>query len=148
MATPLLVRRAFALLIVAGMLAMGCGGDDASPEPSGFHTSTSPSSRPTTTTPAPDDTAAIEPEVLRFEAPAEVRCASSEASVRVTYTTRDVTTVAFAVDGASAGGTPAPSSGEHDVAVPCNGRVHTILLVAVGPSGQAVATRAVRTQPG
>jgi hypothetical protein len=139
--------RAVASMMVACVLAVGCSGDDDAPTPTGFHPTISTAARPTTV-PAPDDTASTDPEVIRFDAPAEIRCAASPASVRVSYTTRDVTTVAFAVDGASVGGAPPPTSGEHDIELPCDGRIHTILLVAVGPSGQAVATRAVRTEPG
>jgi hypothetical protein len=151
MATSPIVRRALALIVVACTAAAGCGGEREATGPPATHTGTTGSTGSTVPPPTgstPDGTAPVESEVLRFDAPAEVACTTGDTSVRVTYVTRDVTTVAFAVDGQSVTGAAAPLSGEYDVAVPCDGRVHTILLVAVGPPGQAVATRAVRAQPG
>jgi hypothetical protein len=141
------LRRALVLGTLTCSLAAACGGGDDGERPEPDATA-STVHRTTPASSTPDGTAATDSEVVRFDAPAEITCTTPEGSVRVSYVTRDVTTVAFAVDGASAGGAVPPISGEHDVSVPCDGRVHTILLVAVGPSGQAVATRAVATRPG
>lgn len=83
--------------------------------------------------------------VLRFDAPASVACTGS-ATVGVTYETVDLTTVAFVVDDATSG-VQVPTSGTNELSVPCDGGVHTIMLIGTGPAGPAFASRAVTTQP-
>lgn len=84
------------------------------------------------------------PEVTTLEAGSPVSCTGTTATVNVRYTTLNTSTVAFLVDQTPVAGSP-PASGSFDLSMPCDGNSHTIMLVAVGPSGQTVATKAVRT---
>jgi hypothetical protein len=83
--------------------------------------------------------------VSRFDAPASVACTGT-ATVTVTYETVDLTTVAFVVDDATSG-VQAPLSGTNELSLPCDGAVHTIMLIGTGPAGPAFASRVVTTQP-
>jgi hypothetical protein len=85
-------------------------------------------------------------EVVRFDAPAEVPCTST-ATVAVSYATRGVDAIGFVVDGAAVSGPPAPTSGTYEVSIPCDGRVHTILLAGSGSGDPVFATKAVATRP-
>lgn len=90
----------------------------------------------------PDDPPAG-PVITALEAPAEVSCTGNQASVPVSWETRDAEAVDLAVDGrpvpADAG---QPVSGGTDLPVPCTNADHRITLTATG-SGGAEATHAV-----
>jgi hypothetical protein len=105
---------------------------------------------PVTSGPPAGDAAVGLPEVVSFEAPPEVACEGASAAVPVTYETRDATAVGLVVDqAASTAVEDPPLSGSQTLEVPCDGRAHTILLIAVGAEGgQSVATLAVRTGTG
>jgi len=112
------------------------------------------SARPSVTSTSPHGTVATGdtalgpgPEVVQFEAPTEVACTSDGAVVEVSYTTRDVTAIGFAVDGASVSGPAAQTSGTYEIPLPCDGRVHTIMLVGSGAGAPVFATKAVATRP-
>jgi hypothetical protein len=101
-------------------------------------------------TPPPSTMAAGEgPRVESIEVVPPAACGPGDAQVVVRYATSGATTVAFAVDQASpAGGEPPPPTGEHVLAVACDGRSHTVLLVALDAEGrQAVASAVVTTTP-
>lgn len=86
------------------------------------------------------------PQVTVFEVASPLSCSGATATASVRYSTLNTNTVAFLTDEGPANGSP-PVSGSHDVSLPCDGNYHTIMIVAVGPSGQAVATKAIRTEP-
>jgi hypothetical protein len=89
-----------------------------------------------------------QPEVLDLEVPTEVPCSGAEAEVTLTYRTANADQVAFLVDQQPVRGGPDPAvSGTYEVRVACDENAHTILMAAVGPGGQAVASRAFRTVP-
>jgi hypothetical protein len=140
------------LSVVLATLVAGCGddGEDSSRDvtrPS--VTSTSPHSPvdPRDSGDTGDTALGPGPEVVQFEAPTEIACPSDRAMVEVSYTTRDVTAIGFAVDGASVSGPAAPISGTYDISLPCDGRVHTIMLVGSGAGAPVFATKAVATRP-
>jgi len=149
---------------IVSLLAVACSADP-DPPPVALTGSLPPTTAqpgstdaPTTTAPAAlDGTGApasppvadgpsdASPEVVTFDLPARVSCTGTEAVVTATYTTVDATQVAFLVDQQPVRGGPNPPvSGTTALTLPCDGNVHTVLLVAVGPAGQALATRAVR----
>ncbi len=88
------------------------------------------------------------PEVVDLQVPTEVPCTGDTARVTLTFETADADQVAFLVDQRPVQGGPNPPvSGSYEVGVPCDGNAHTILMAAVGPGGQALASRAFRTVP-
>lgn len=153
----MLERALRVLLAIAGAVVMcvpaACADDEGEPR------ATRPSAEPTDTTSAmaPHATAALptdpvdasEPAILRIEAPAQVECTGPDARVEVSFATQDVVAVAFVVDGRPVEGPPPPTTGVHEVAVPCDGRAHTVMLVGSGATGGApvFATEAVVTSP-
>jgi hypothetical protein len=158
------------LVAVAFVLAGACSSD---PEPPVAVTGTRPPTTSPATTPgtalgpgpadtspsapeapagptppaAPGDTPVTGgPEVVTFHLPGQVPCTGAEVAVTATYTTVGATQVAFVVDQEPVRGGPNPPvSGDAELTLPCDGNAHTVLLVAVGPTGQALASRAVRT---
>lgn len=145
-----------ALLVLSFLAACGTDGNgsdtpasaDAPGDRSVATTAPSPPTTSTVTTAtsgAPDGEG---PRIVSFEVPPVIECELIGAVVPVRFETDDTTTVAFAVDGVSDPGPASPPlSGAHQLSLPCDGNAHTILLVAVGPRGQTVGTRAVRTAP-
>lgn len=137
-----------AVALLAGCGSGGTSGNDSATLPS-VTTRTPGSSAPApgaTSTATPTSVGGTQPLIARFDLPATVTCTAGTTTVTASYTTVNVETVAFAVDGRQAG--TAPPSGTFDVPIPCDGTIHTVLLVAVGPSGQVVATKAVGTSTG
>lgn len=139
--------------LVAGLVTMGglvaaCSGGSSNGDQlpvTGSVAPQAPATSSTTSTLAPG-TPGARPAISAFTVAAPPPCTGDQVVVDVTYATTDATTVAFAVDQVSvAGGPDAPVSGQHQVPVPCDGRSHTVLAVAVGPGGQAVASAAVMT---
>jgi hypothetical protein len=123
-------------------VAAACGDDSDSSRSQTFVTA--PSTHGTIT--SGDTTLGSSAEVIRFDAPTEVSCTST-ATVTVSYVTRGVDAIGFVVDGAAASGPPAATSGTYDVSLPCDGRVHTILLAGSGAGAPVFATKAVATRP-
>jgi hypothetical protein len=145
------VVRRLLVAAVGTLLAVlaGCGDDEsASPPTTDRHAVvgvTPPS--PTTTRAGGDTSVGAAAEILRIEAPSEIDCTGATVDVEISYATRNLDAVAFAVDGASVTGPPAPASGVHTVPVPCDGRVHTVMLIGTGPDGPVFATEAIVTRP-
>lgn len=84
--------------------------------------------------------------ITTFHVIGDVSCSGAQASVPMAWSTRDAQTVEFQVDGQPVGaGAGYPVSGTGNVAVPCDGREHEILLVASGPGGRASLSRHVNT---
>ena len=84
--------------------------------------------------------------ITAFHVIGDVSCSGAQASVPMSWSTRDAQTVEFQVDGQPVGaGAGYPVSGTGNVAVPCDGREHEILLVASGPRGGASLSRHVNT---
>ncbi len=107
------------------------GGADGSTAPPGSVGTTLPLAHATaTTTPAPGA-----PVVLDTQAPASVACAAEGTTqVPITYATANATQVAVLVDGTQAPGL-GPADGERTVDVPCDGRPHVLVVVAIGEDG-------------
>ena len=83
-----------------------------------------------TTAPAPGA-----PVVLDAQAPASVACAAEGTTqVPISYSTADATQVAVLVDGTQAPGLSG-ADGERTVDVPCDGRPHVLVVVAIGEDG-------------
>jgi hypothetical protein len=111
----------------------------ASPAPTG------PAATGTTVT---GDAGGDQPEIIELQVPTEVSCSGVDVEVSLTYRTADADQVAFVVDQQSVQGGPDPAvSGTYAIRVPCDDTAHTVLMAAVGPGGQAVASRAFRTVP-
>lgn len=148
-----------ALVVAAALVSGGCGGDDATTDGGESSEQATPGIGPhgpvvgtgstgtTAAPPASDTLAAGSSSVIRFEAPAEVSCTGTTADVQVVYVTTGLDAVGFAIDGTGVQSTPPSTSGQHTLSIPCDDRVHTIVLVGSGPSGPAFATRAVAARP-
>ncbi len=99
----------------------------------------------TTTTAVPVSNA---PVITAFQIIYDVDCSGAEASVPVSWATRNVQTVEFQVDHQPVGaGAGYPVNGIGNVAVPCDGRAHTVTLTATGSGASASLSRSVNTSP-
>lgn len=76
----------------------------------------------------------------------QISCTGSiEITTGATYTTNGAASVAFVVDGEQVPGTP-PASGTFDIPLSCDGRSHTVLLVAIDAQGRTtIDSRVVLT---
>lgn len=101
---------------------------------------TAPPLTPATTTPAP----ATGPVITAFQIIDEISCTGADASVPMSWATRDAQEVKFQVDRSllSAG---YPASGIGNIQVPCDGHEHSVVLQATGAGGQAAVARQVNT---
>lgn len=145
-------------VLAATVLTLGCSASDEegglpvsgtrpveATAPSASPAPTAPSATPTTAT---GDAVGDQPEIVDLQVPTEVPCSGADVEVTLTYRTVDADQVAFLVDQQSVRGGPDPAvSGTYAVRVPCDDAAHTVLMAAVGPGGQAVASRALRTVP-
>lgn len=86
------------------------------------------------------DPPADTPVITAMQAPAEVACTGGSAAVPVRWTTRNVESVGFAVDGQPVpAGAGYPTSGDGDVPVPCDGAGHEITLTGSGTDGDDIS---------
>ena len=94
---------------------------------------------PTLATPAPSG-----PVITAFQVIDEISCTGAQASVPMSWATRNAQEVKFQVDNSllSAG---YPTSGIGNIQVPCDGREHSVVLQATGAGGQAAIARHVNT---
>jgi hypothetical protein len=84
--------------------------------------------------------------ITAFQVIDDVSCSGSQASVPVSWLTRDAQSVAFEVDGQPVPvGAGHPVSGIGNVPVPCDGREHRVVLVASGSGGRVSVARHVNT---
>jgi hypothetical protein len=98
----------------------------------------------TSTTPPPPPVGA--PVITAFQVIDDVSCSGAQASVPMSWATRNAQTVAFQVDGQPvSAGAGYPVSGVGKVAVPCDGREHLVVLFASGAGGQVSLARHVNT---
>lgn len=138
------------LLVAAAAVAVlgGCGDDGESTSSRSTVSTASPVAPSPTTTVGPGDTT-VGPgsEILRLDAPSEIDCTAASVDVVVAYSTRNLAAVGFAVDGIAVTGPAAPMSGTYTLALPCDGRVHTIMLIGSGPGGPVFGSEAVATRP-
>lgn len=82
--------------------------------------------------------------ITSFEVIDDVTCSGGQASVPVSWSTRDARSVRFEVDN----GPLSASYGLSGIAtlpVPCDGRTHRVVLVAVGEGRQVAVSRQVNT---
>jgi len=147
-------------LSVAAAVIAGCGGDAADTAGEGRDTSNPvDSTAPTSTSHPPTETTTADPAasgasgVVAFEVPSQVTCtAGTTAVVAVSYRTKGLQAVGLVVDGQTQpAGETAPSgdgaevAGTATVTLPCDGNVHTIMLIGSGTDGPAFASKAVVT---
>src|SRR5690348_14915094 len=98
---------------------------------------------PTTTTTTPVSNA---PVITAFQIIDDVDCSGAQASVPVSWATRNAQTVSFEVDRQPVGaGAGYPVNGIGNVPVPCDGKSHTVVLVAFGSGVQVSVARQVNT---
>jgi hypothetical protein len=99
----------------------------------------------TTSTPTPTPTS-NGPVITAFQIIDDITCAGAQASVPVSWATRNAQTVEFQVDHQPVGaGAGYPVAGIGNVPVPCDGKSHTVLLAAFGSGVQVNAARQVNT---
>ena len=97
----------------------------------------------TTSTPTPTSNG---PVITAFQIIDDVTCSGAQASVPVSWATRNAQTVEFQADGQPVGaGAGYPVAGIGNVPVPCDGKSHTIVLAAFGSGVQVSAARQVNT---
>ena len=124
-------------LVVLGVLVVtvlaACGQPAAPP--------LTPATTPPATSAAP---AASGPVITAFQVIDDISCTGAQASVPMSWATRNAQEVKFQVDNSllSAG---YPTSGVGDIVVPCDGREHSVVLQATGAGGQAAIARHVNT---
>jgi hypothetical protein len=95
----------------------------------------------TTTTPTSNG-----PVITAFQIIDDVDCSGAQASVPLSWATRNVQTVEFQVDHQPVGaGAGYPVDGIGNVPVPCDGKSHTVVLVAFGSGVQVSVARQVNT---
>lgn len=84
--------------------------------------------------------------ITSLEVKNQISCTGSvEITTGATYATEGAASVAFVVDGEQVPGSP-PTSGTFDVPLSCDGRSHTVLLVAVDAEGRTtIDSRVVLT---
>jgi hypothetical protein len=103
-------------------------------------------SRSVNTSNSPPPPPATDPVITAFQVIDDVSCSGAQASVPMSWATRNAQTVEFQVDGQPVGaGAGYPVSGVGKVAVPCDGHEHLVSLVAAGPGGQVRVSRQVNT---
>jgi hypothetical protein len=97
----------------------------------------------TTTTTTPISNA---PVITAFQIIDDVDCSGAQASVPVSWATRNVQTVEFQVDHQPvSAGAGYPVNGIGNVPVPCDGKSHTVVLVGFGSGVQVSVARQVNT---
>jgi hypothetical protein len=135
-------------LALGASLLAACSGGDTPPNSASTQTSVL-APHASGPTPAPGDTALLTgSQVLQFDVPNDISCVPDVALVEVSYATRDLDAVGFVVDGVSVATPDArPDGTTVIIPVPCDGTVHTIMLVGSGAGGPAFASKAVVTRP-
>src|SRR3954471_18095918 len=96
-----------------------------------------PALAPGTAPPTPSASPSVSgPVITAFQVIDDISCSGAQASVPVSWATRDTQKVEFQVDRRpmSAG---YPLSGIGTIAVPCDGHEHEVVLVAIGSSSRA-----------
>ena len=137
-------------MAVVALAAIGAGCSSGSdpvrqtlpPGPSGSGSTATTSHVSGTTTREPTGSATIR----SFEVRNQISCVGDvDVTTAADYETEGATSVEFVVDGAQVPGS-APLSGSFDVPVSCDGRSHTVVLVAVdAEGGTTVDSRVVLT---
>jgi hypothetical protein len=96
--------------------------------------------------PAPTTSAAAAggPVITAFQVIDDISCSGAQASVPVSWATRDTQKVEFQVDRQPLSASY-PVSGIGNVVVPCDGREHAVVLVAIGSSSRVSVARHVNT---
>jgi hypothetical protein len=104
-----------------------------------------PALTPGTAPPTPSASpSAAGPVITAFQVIDEISCTGAQASVPISWATRNAQEVKFQVDNSllTAG---YPTSGTGTIQVPCDGREHSVVLQATGAGGQAAIARHVNT---
>jgi hypothetical protein len=141
-------RLLVAAAIALGALAAGCSSGSEPvvqtlpPGTSGAGTTATTSHLTGTTEREPTGTATIG----SFEVRNQISCAGDiDVTTAADYETDGATSVEFLVDGDQVPGTP-PLNGSFDIPVSCDGRSHTVVLVAIDAEGETnVDSRVVLT---
>ena len=126
-------RLAVAALALSLTAALAGCGDRSEPA-----VQTLPPRTSSTTTPDPHGGGSALPgtaTITTFEVKNQISCSGTvPIATQATYATEGATSVAFVVDGEQVAGT-LPPSGAFDLPLLCDGRSHTVVLVAVDASG-------------
>jgi hypothetical protein len=103
-----------------------------------------PSATPAGLGPTTSAAATGGPVITAFQVIDDISCSGAQASVPVSWATRDTQKVQFQVDRQplSAG---YPLSGIGNVVVPCDGRAHEVVLLAIGSSSRVSIARHINT---
>src|SRR4051794_8278386 len=104
-----------------------------------------PALTPGTAPPTPSASpSASGPVITAFQVIDDISCTGAQASVPISWATRNAQEVKFQVDNSllTAG---YPTSGTGTIQVPCDGREHSVVLQATGAGGQAAIARHVNT---
>ena len=137
MRLPLLVPTGVAVVLLC---LSACA---PSTTPAGTGTTTSPGTTSSSRTSVPSSSG---PVITAFQIIDDVSCSGSEASVPVSWLTRDAQTVEFEVDGRPvSAGAGYPLNGIGNVPVPCDGHEHRVVLVASGSGSRVSVARQVNT---
>lgn len=119
------------------------------PRGTGLDGTTIPSPDPATTTRATgaDGSRPPSPSIVTFTVPTPVFCAGPLATVPASYEITGADRVVFLVDGEQQPEEAPAPSGTFSLHVPCDGRVHVVILTAVSPEDQpTLESRTVFTQ--
>jgi hypothetical protein len=127
--------------VVAGLAGLTGLGACAPSTPATPTATTSAVATSITTTTTPNG-----PVITAFQIIDDVDCSGAQASVPVSWATRNVQTVEFQVDHQPVGaGAGYPVNGIGNVPVPCDGKSHTVVLAAFGSGVQVSVARQVNT---
>jgi hypothetical protein len=126
---------------LAGLTGLGACAPSTPATPTATTSAVATSITTTTTTTTPNG-----PVITAFQIIDDVDCSGAEASVPVSWATRNVQTVEFQVDHQPVGaGAGYPVNGIGNVPVPCDGKSHTVVLAAFGSGVQVSVARQVNT---
>ncbi len=137
------------IAVIAGLAGLtglaGCTAatPPAPPAPSTTTSAAATSTVTTTSTPTPTSNG---PVITAFQIIDDVTCSGAQASVPVSWATRNAQTVEFQVDRQPVGaGAGYGVAGLGNVPVPCDGKSHAVVLTASGSGVQVSAARQVNT---
>ena len=121
-----------ALAVLATLALAGCGnGSEPAAQTLPPRTSSTSTTNPHVNGSAPAGSATI----TTFDVKNQISCTGTVAiATQATYATEGAASVAFVVDGEQVAGT-LPASGTFDLPLTCDGRSHTVVLVAVDDTG-------------
>jgi hypothetical protein len=131
-------RRPLAIAVLAVLTATAAAACGGGPEPTAQTLPPRTSSTSSTSTTNPHVTGTAAPgaaAITSFEVKNQISCTGTVAiATQVTYETEGAASVAFVLDGEQVAGM-LPPTGAFDLPLTCDGRSHTVVLVAVDDDG-------------